>query len=122
MLGLGTAPAPVFVALCVGLGFWWGLLATIRPTARLRLSAPLPLRAAARGHASTQRAKVGIPDPVMCIVVSPYFRMLTARAITSPRIKSDPAACTAMASLAQRASGITSVGLKAVALVKPRYR
>jgi hypothetical protein len=30
------------------------------------------------------------------------------------------AACTVMASLPQRLSGITSVGLKAVALVKPR--
>ena len=25
LLGLGTALAPVFVAIFVGLGFWWGL-------------------------------------------------------------------------------------------------
>jgi hypothetical protein len=31
-------------------------------------------------------------------------------------------ACTAMAILAQGASGIVSVGLKAVAFVNPRYR
>ncbi len=49
-----------------------------------------------------------------------YFRVLTALAITSPRMTRDPTACTVMASLAQRASGITSVGLNAVALVKPR--
>src|ERR1700744_482142 len=54
--------------------------------------------------------------------VDPYFKMLTARAMTSPRMASEPAACTAIVSLAQRASGMTSVGLKAVALVNPRYR
>jgi hypothetical protein len=46
--------------------------------------------------------------------------MLAARAITSPRIMREQTACTVMASLAQRAIGITSVGLNAVALVKPR--
>jgi hypothetical protein len=51
-----------------------------------------------------------------------YFKMLTARAITRPSITREPTACTVMASLAQRASGITSVGLNAVASVKPRYR
>ena len=49
-----------------------------------------------------------------------YFKMLTARAITRPRIMREPTACTVMASLAHRASGITSVGLNAVASVKPR--
>ena len=49
-----------------------------------------------------------------------YRRILTARAITSPKMRSEPAACMVMAALAQRASGITSVGLNAVALVKPR--
>jgi len=49
-----------------------------------------------------------------------YFKILTARAITSPRIMMEPTACTVMANLAQRASGITSVGLNAVASVKPR--
>src|SRR5262249_43853859 len=51
-----------------------------------------------------------------------YFRMLTARAITSPKMTREVAACMVMAALAQRASGITSVGLNAVALVKPRTR
>ena len=49
-----------------------------------------------------------------------YLKMLTARAITSPRMAREVAACTVMAALAHRASGITSVGLNAVALVKPR--
>ena len=49
-----------------------------------------------------------------------YGRMLTARAITSPSTAREPAACRVMTALAQRASGITSVGLNAVALVKPR--
>ena len=49
-----------------------------------------------------------------------YLKILTARAITSPRIIMEPTACTDMTNLAQRASGITSVGLNAVASVKPR--
>ncbi len=49
-----------------------------------------------------------------------HRKMLTARAITSPRMNREVTACTVMAALAQRASGITSVGLNAVALVKPR--
>ena len=51
-----------------------------------------------------------------------YLKMLTARAITSPKMTSEAAAWAAIASLAQRASGITSVGLNAVESVKPRYR
>jgi hypothetical protein len=51
---------------------------------------------------------------------SGYVRMFTARAITSPRTASEPNACTVIASLAHRASGMTSVGLNAVAFVKPR--
>jgi len=49
-----------------------------------------------------------------------YFRILTARAITSPRITREPTACAVMANLPHRASGMTSVGLRAVAAVKPR--
>ena len=51
-----------------------------------------------------------------------YFKMLTARAMTRPRTTREAVASTAIASLAQRESGITSVGLNAVALVKPKYR
>ena len=53
-------------------------------------------------------------------VQSPYFKMLTARATTSPRRARDAMAWTAITSLAQCLSGMTSVGLNAVALVKPR--
>ena len=49
-----------------------------------------------------------------------YLKILAARAITSPRIMREQTACTVIANLPQRASGITSVGLNAVALVKPR--
>ena len=49
-----------------------------------------------------------------------HFKMLTARAITRPSTERQAVACTAIASLAQRASGMTSVGLNAVALVKAR--
>ena len=48
--------------------------------------------------------------------------MFTARATTSARIASEMNACTVMAIFARGASGMESVGLKAVALVKPWYR
>jgi DNA-directed RNA polymerase specialized sigma24 family protein len=47
-------------------------------------------------------------------------KMLTARATTRPRIASEISDWTAIANLAQGTRGMTSVGLKAWALVKPR--
>jgi hypothetical protein len=49
-----------------------------------------------------------------------YVRVFTARAITKPRMASEALDSSAIVSFAQWASGITSVGLKAMALVKPR--
>src|SRR5580765_3454724 len=59
LLGLGTALAPVFVAIFVGLGFWWGLpvLSTLLLTALLVRSLGLPLRTVASARART----AGIP-------------------------------------------------------------
>ena len=48
------------------------------------------------------------------------MKTFTARAITSPRIAREIADCTVIAIFAHGVSGITSVGLKAVALVNPR--
>jgi MFS family permease len=47
LLGLGTALAPVLVAIFVGLGFWWGLpiLSTALLAGLLAVSVRLPLRA-----------------------------------------------------------------------------
>jgi MFS family permease len=47
LLGLGTVLAPVFVAIFVGLGFWWGLpvLSAVLLAALLAVSARLPLEA-----------------------------------------------------------------------------
>ncbi|HET6920407.1 MAG TPA: MFS transporter [Jiangellaceae bacterium] len=63
LLGLGTALAPVFVVVFVGLGFWWGLpvLSTVLLVLLLLASARLPLRAGtgAAGVRPAQRA--GIP-------------------------------------------------------------
>jgi MFS family permease len=60
LLGLGTALAPVLVALFVGLGFWWGLpvLSTVLLAGLLLVSLRLPLRAdaAARARAPGRRA------------------------------------------------------------------
>ena len=60
LLGLGTALAPVFVAIFVGLGFWVGLpvLAAVAVTALLLASLRLPLDAGgpAQPRAATPRA------------------------------------------------------------------
>lgn len=60
LLGLGTALAPVFVALFVGLGYWWGLpvLSTVLLTALLLTSLRLPLRTAT---ATTGTTTGGLP-------------------------------------------------------------
>jgi predicted MFS family arabinose efflux permease len=51
LLGLGTALAPVLVAIFVGLGFWWGLpiLSTVLLVGLLMISLRLPLRAGDSG-------------------------------------------------------------------------
>ena len=54
LLGLGTTLAPVFVAIFVGLGFWWGLpvLSVALIAVLLVVSLPLPLRAGVRARAA----------------------------------------------------------------------
>jgi fucose permease len=54
LLGLGTALAPVLVAVFVGLGFWWGLpvTSTVLLVLLLLVSLRLPLRADAGGARS----------------------------------------------------------------------
>ncbi|HYB15444.1 MAG TPA: MFS transporter [Streptosporangiaceae bacterium] len=63
LLGLGTALAPVFVAIFVGLGFWWGLpiVSAALLVALLLFSARLPLRAGARAGGAARRAGPGVP-------------------------------------------------------------
>jgi hypothetical protein len=63
LLGLGTALAPVFVAIFVGLGFWWGLplMSAILLTVLLVVSLRLPLRAGARAPTRAASAGTGIP-------------------------------------------------------------
>ena len=63
LLGLGTALAPVFVAIFVGLGFWWGLpvMSAALLTALFLRSLGLPLRSGARAAARAATAAAGIP-------------------------------------------------------------
>jgi fucose permease len=63
LLGLGTALAPVFVAVFVGLGFWWGLpvLSAALLVALLLFSARLPLQVGARAPGAARRAGPGLP-------------------------------------------------------------
>ncbi|HEU5113515.1 MAG TPA: MFS transporter, partial [Acidimicrobiia bacterium] len=60
LLGLGTALAPVFVALFVGLGFWWGLpvLSGALLVLLLLNSLRLPLETAAPAGGTTGRTTV----------------------------------------------------------------
>jgi hypothetical protein len=62
LLGLGTVLAPLFVALFVGLGFWWGLPITsaLLLVALLAASLRLPLRVEAPER-DESRAGGGIP-------------------------------------------------------------
>jgi hypothetical protein len=85
-------------------------------------------------HGARTHPQRGRPDPALTRYSSDvatlgateggfgYFRMLTALAMTSPTTTRHAVAWTAIASFAHRAMGMTSVGLKAVASVKPRYR
>jgi MFS family permease len=67
LLGLGTALAPIFVALFVGLGFWWGLpvLVAMALAALLVVSAALRLRAGDEAvsvePAGPRSARPGLP-------------------------------------------------------------
>ena len=57
LLGLGTVLAPVFVAIFLGLGAWWGLPITsiVLLAALLLVSLRLPLRTGARATATRER-------------------------------------------------------------------
>ena len=63
LLGLGTVLAPVFVAVFIGLGIWWGLplLAAILLLALLLFSAPLPLQAET-DKTPQQKVKTALPS------------------------------------------------------------
>ena len=108
-----AGPAPCWIARDAGRA---GALldrehATRHGCADARRAGP-PARRVAREGCSQRGAGPG----------SAYLRMLTARATTSTTVTIETEACTVMAILAQRDSGMTSVGLNAVALVNDRYR
>jgi len=65
LLGSGTALAPVFVALFVGLGYWWGLPVLVGALilGLLAFSARLPLRETAEaGGAGAQSGRIKFPQ------------------------------------------------------------
>jgi MFS family permease len=68
LLGLGTALAPLFVAIFVGLGAWWGLPLTsmILLVGLILVSSRLRLRTGAEtqrvGHVATGRTRVRLPS------------------------------------------------------------
>jgi MFS family permease len=62
LLGLGTTLAPVFVAIFVGLGFWWGLpvMSSLLLLALVVVSTRMPLRVQVSGTGEP-RGRVAIP-------------------------------------------------------------
>ena len=60
LLGMGTALAPVFVAVFVGLGFWWGLplMSTALLGVLLTISLRLPLQTQARLSGTRRMARI----------------------------------------------------------------
>ncbi len=63
LLGLGTALAPAFVAVFVGLGFWWGLpvMSAALLTALLLVASRLPLEGGRRDATGRRDGRAGIP-------------------------------------------------------------
>jgi MFS family permease len=63
LLGLGTALAPVLVAVFVGLGFWWGLpiMSTVLLVVLLLISVRLPLQAETQARRSDGTARPPVP-------------------------------------------------------------
>jgi fucose permease len=63
LLGLGTVLAPVFVAVFIGLGIWWGLpvLAVVLLFALLLFSLSLPLQVGTDKTAQSQKGKTALP-------------------------------------------------------------
>jgi MFS family permease len=68
LLGLGTALAPVFVAIFIGLGFWWGLpvMSATLLTLLLGLSLRLPLR------------ELGASTTLAAFALTAFWAMVTA--------------------------------------------
>jgi fucose permease len=61
LLGLGTATAPLFVAIFVGLGFWWGLPLMSAGLLAAILAVSLPLELRTETLAAARSAAGGIP-------------------------------------------------------------
>jgi hypothetical protein len=60
LLGLGTALAPAFVAVFVGLGFWWGLPVLVAALSAALLVFSLPLAISA-GAPTAEKSRAGLP-------------------------------------------------------------
>ncbi len=73
LLGLGTVLAPVFVAIFVGLGFWWGLPLTsaLLLVALLVVSVRLPLRIETPGQMLPRAPRPGFRVASGCTRASP---------------------------------------------------
>jgi fucose permease len=62
LLGLGTALAPVLVAVFLGLGFWWGLPLIVAILIAVLIAASLPLPLEVTGSADAGSTRAGLPS------------------------------------------------------------
>jgi MFS family permease len=88
LLGLGTALAPVFVAVFVGLGFWTGLpvLAAVLLLALFVVSLRLPLRPGAPPAPAPAPARTPAPQPGAAPAPAPAPQPGAARAAGGGRV------------------------------------
>ena len=62
LLGLGTALAPVLVAIFLGLGWWWGLPLLVAVLIAILIAISLPLPLVVAGSSATGAARPGLPS------------------------------------------------------------
>jgi hypothetical protein len=78
--------------------------------------------AAGQPHATALESASRLPEAVLEKLARGHENTFTARAMTRPTTASEISDWSAMVSFAHTATGITSVGLKAVLVVSPRMR
>lgn len=90
----------------------------LHPLARRSAWLRKPLQNVCCPFAAREGLSLSLDQKLVSVRVDAYLKMFTARAATSRMVIDDRADSVSMRNLAQRLSGIASVGLKAIELVK----
>jgi MFS family permease len=125
LLGLGTALAPVFVAVFIGLGFWWGLpvLVALGLVILLMVSLRQPLHAGARSEGRREPMRIPARFWLFAIFAVLYGFVETMNGNWSQLdMTTDVGATAAQASLALTAFwGMVTVGRIVFAAIERRF-